>query len=63
MQMDKVESVDVTQSDWGRILDYGDIEIHGTGEGITPLKNIQSPIEFRNQVTGARKAPPTKEQT
>jgi uncharacterized membrane protein YdbT with pleckstrin-like domain len=63
MEMDKVESVDVTQSIWGRILDYGDIEIHGTGEGIAPLKNIQSPIAFRNQVTGARKAPPTKEQT
>jgi uncharacterized membrane protein YdbT with pleckstrin-like domain len=52
MQMDKVESVDVTQSIMGRILGYGDILIRGVGEGIEPLKNIDSPIEFRNQVTG-----------
>jgi uncharacterized membrane protein YdbT with pleckstrin-like domain len=52
MQMDKVESVDVTQSIGGRVLGYGDILIRGVGEGIEPLKNIDSPIEFRNQVTG-----------
>ena len=32
--MDKVESIDVDQSILGRLLDYGDIIIHGTGEGI-----------------------------
>jgi uncharacterized membrane protein YdbT with pleckstrin-like domain len=52
MQMDKVESVDVQQSVWGRILGYGDIIIRGVGVGIEPLKNIDSPIEFRNHVTG-----------
>ena len=52
MQMDKVESVDVQQSVWGRILGYGDILIRGVGVGIEPLKNIDSPIEFRNHVTG-----------
>ena len=52
MQMDKVESVDVQQSVGGRILGYGDILIRGVGVGIEPLKNIDSPIEFRNHVTG-----------
>jgi uncharacterized membrane protein YdbT with pleckstrin-like domain len=51
MNMDKVESVDVDQSVLGRILDYGDITIRGTGTGIEPLKGIDSPIDFRNQVT------------
>jgi uncharacterized membrane protein YdbT with pleckstrin-like domain len=54
MQMDKVESVDVDQTIWGRLLGYGNIVIRGVGEGIEPLKNIESPIEFRNHVTGER---------
>ncbi len=31
MHMDKVESVDVDQSLLGRMLDYGDVIIRGTG--------------------------------
>jgi len=51
MNMDKVESVDVDQSFWGRILDYGDIVIRGTGVGIEPLHNVGAPLAFRNKVT------------
>jgi uncharacterized membrane protein YdbT with pleckstrin-like domain len=51
MNMDKVESVDVDQSFWGRILNYGTIVVHGTGGGLEPLRRIDSPIEFRNRVT------------
>ncbi len=51
MHLDKVESVDVDQSILGRIFGYGDILIRGVGVGIEPLKNIGSPIEFRNHVT------------
>jgi uncharacterized membrane protein YdbT with pleckstrin-like domain len=51
MNMDKVESVDVDQSILGRIFDFGDIVVRGTGVGIEPLRNIQAPLEFRNYVT------------
>jgi uncharacterized membrane protein YdbT with pleckstrin-like domain len=51
MNMDKVESVDVDQSALGRILNYGDITIRGTGTGLEPLRRIGAPLEFRNQVT------------
>jgi uncharacterized membrane protein YdbT with pleckstrin-like domain len=51
MHLDKVESIDVDQSILGRIFNYGDILIHGVGVGIEPLKNIDSPITFRNHVT------------
>ena len=51
MNMDKVESVDVDQSMMGRLLNYGDITIFGTGEGIEPLQTIGAPLEFRNRVT------------
>jgi len=51
MNMDKVESVTVTQSILGRILNYGSIHIRGTGEGIKELNTISKPIEFRNSIT------------
>jgi uncharacterized membrane protein YdbT with pleckstrin-like domain len=51
MNMDKVESVDVDQSILGRIFDFGDIVVRGTGHGIEPLHNIQAPLQFRNYVT------------
>ena len=51
MNMDKVESVDVDQSILGRMFNYGDITIRGTGAGIEPLHNIYEPLEFRNKVT------------
>ena len=51
MNMDKVESVDVDQSVFGRMLNYGDITIRGTGEGIEPLYRISAPLDFRNHVT------------
>jgi Bacterial membrane flanked domain. len=51
MNMDKVESVDVDQSVFGRLLNYGDITIHGTGEGWETLHGIGAPLDFRNHVT------------
>ena len=51
LNMDKVASVDVDQSIMGRILNYGDITIHSTGNEIEPLRGIGHPLEFRNQVT------------
>ncbi len=51
INMDKVESVDVDQSLFGRLFDYGDVVIRGTGVGIEPLRGIDSPLAFRNAVT------------
>jgi uncharacterized membrane protein YdbT with pleckstrin-like domain len=53
MHMDKVESVDVDQSILGRIFNYGDIIIRGTGETVEPLRGIDRPLDFRNHVTAA----------
>jgi len=50
MNMDKIESVDVLQSVWGRIFGYGTIIVRGVGSGMEPLKGISAPIEFRNNV-------------
>jgi uncharacterized membrane protein YdbT with pleckstrin-like domain len=53
MNMDKVESVQIDQSILGRMLDYGDVTILGTGEGFETLHTIATPIELRNSITGA----------
>jgi uncharacterized membrane protein YdbT with pleckstrin-like domain len=50
VNMDKVESVDVDQSIFGRLFGYGSITVRGTGEGIATLHNIAHPLEFRNKV-------------
>ena len=51
MHMDKVESVDVDQTILGRLFNYGDITIRGTGETLEKLRMIDRPLEFRNHVT------------
>ena len=50
MHMDKVESVDVNQSLLGRLFDYGDVTVRGTGAGLETLRLIDAPVEFRNHV-------------
>jgi uncharacterized membrane protein YdbT with pleckstrin-like domain len=52
MNMDKVESVRVDQSILGRLLDYGDVTIVGTGEGEEELRTVSMPIKLRNHITG-----------
>jgi uncharacterized membrane protein YdbT with pleckstrin-like domain len=51
VNMDKVASVDVTQSILGRLLDYGDVVVHSTGMEMEPLKLIARPLELRNHIT------------
>lgn len=52
MHMDKVESVRVEQSILGRILDYGDVKVLGTGEGFETIRTIAAPLDLRNHITG-----------
>jgi uncharacterized membrane protein YdbT with pleckstrin-like domain len=51
MSLDKVESVDVNQSILGRVLNYGDVTVHGVGEGVETIDTIASPLAFRNHIT------------
>jgi uncharacterized membrane protein YdbT with pleckstrin-like domain len=51
MHLDKVESVEVEQSVLGRLLNYGDITIRGTGETMERAAMIDRPLDFRNHVT------------
>jgi membrane protein YdbS with pleckstrin-like domain len=51
MSLDKVESVDVSQTILGRILNYGNVRILGVGEGQKTIRMIASPLEFRSHIT------------
>jgi uncharacterized membrane protein YdbT with pleckstrin-like domain len=50
MNMDKVESVIVDQTLFGRVFDYGSIVVRGTGSGIEGLHFIAKPIELRSSI-------------
>jgi uncharacterized membrane protein YdbT with pleckstrin-like domain len=51
MNLEKVESVNVVQSILGRILDYGTIDVRGTGGGIEGVGGIAQPLAFRSAIT------------
>lgn len=47
MNVQKVESVNVNQSIFGRILGYGDISVVGTGGSRETFEKIADPIRFK----------------
>ena len=51
MNMQKVESVDVDQTLLGRLFDYGNVSIRGTGSSFETLHMIDSPLKLRTTVT------------
>ena len=48
--LSKIESIEVDQDIWGRILGYGTITITGTGGTREGFPRISAPMEFRRQV-------------
>jgi uncharacterized membrane protein YdbT with pleckstrin-like domain len=50
MNLGKVESVHVNQSLLGRMLDYGDVTVVGTGSSLEPLAGIAQPLELRRKL-------------
>lgn len=51
LNLDKVESVDVDQSLFGRMFDFGVVTIHGVGARWDPIPLITDPLGFRNAIT------------
>ncbi len=51
MNMQKVESVDVDQTLFGRLFNYGNVTIRGTGSSFEKLSRIDSPLKLRTTVT------------
>jgi uncharacterized membrane protein YdbT with pleckstrin-like domain len=47
----QVESVDVDQGVLGRIMNFGNIVVHGTGSTPEPFRYIANPLKFRSAIT------------
>ncbi len=66
--LSKVESIGVTQGLTGRMLNFGDLTVTGTGGAKEVFRRVRDPISFRNYVqqastasgpvAGSRGAPP-----
>ena len=56
MNKNKIESVDVSQSMLGRMLNFGTVTVRGTGASVEPIRKIGAPLQFRRfLIAGARK--------
>jgi uncharacterized membrane protein YdbT with pleckstrin-like domain len=55
--LSKVESISVTQGPIGRILNYGDLTVTGTGAVREVFPRVQDPVGFRNAVQHASARP------
>jgi uncharacterized membrane protein YdbT with pleckstrin-like domain len=51
MNLSTIESVHVAQSILGRMLNFGQVEIRGTGSSFTPDNLISDPLAFRSHIT------------
>lgn len=51
--LNKVENISVQQSLLGRLLNFGTIQVTGTGSTKETFGNIAAPLEFRRQVQAA----------
>jgi len=49
MNLNKIETVNVDQSIWGRIFGFGTIIINGTGGTREVCQSISKPLEFRRK--------------
>ena len=50
MNLGKVESLRVSQGLLGRMLDFGDVAVVGTGSSLEPLRGISDPIALRRKL-------------
>ncbi len=57
MKKDKIESIDVSQSVLGRLLDFGAVTVKGTGGGIECIENVAAPFELRGHLAAAGMEP------
>ncbi len=53
LPLEKIESVIIDQSFAERLTDAGSVAVRGTGSAMAPVRFIDKPIEFRNQLNEA----------
>ncbi len=58
LRLDKIESIKVTQTLLGRLLNYGAVMLAGTGGDKTPIERICDPVAFQRHFMQAIDLPP-----
>jgi uncharacterized membrane protein YdbT with pleckstrin-like domain len=53
IRLDKVETVRVKQTLIGKLLNYGDLMVTGTGTTFDPIPNVAKPLVFRSALNQA----------
>ena len=48
-----MEEVNLVQAALGRILGFGRIDVHGTGDDLVPIPAIADPLQFRQSIQDA----------
>jgi uncharacterized membrane protein YdbT with pleckstrin-like domain len=56
LELTSVEAVNVDQSVFGRLFDYGRVEVHGTGDDVWVTPTIANPLAFRRELEAASSA-------
>jgi len=51
LKLSKIESVQVNQGIFGRIFNYGSLQISGAGNPQAPIPGISDPFKFRQVIT------------
>lgn len=53
LELTSIEAVNLEQSFWGRLLGYGRLQIHGTGDDVWVSPLIAEPLRFRRELESA----------
>jgi uncharacterized membrane protein YdbT with pleckstrin-like domain len=51
IKLDRIESIEIKQGFFGRLLGYGDLVILGSGRATIVIPRISNPTQFRNACT------------
>lgn len=53
LRLASIETIDLRQSAWGRLLGYGDVVLTGRGESAMVFQRLAAPIEAKRAIEGA----------
>jgi uncharacterized membrane protein YdbT with pleckstrin-like domain len=59
--LEMIETVIVEQSILGRLLGYGTLRVHGTGQNFIEVRMIDRPVRLRHQIQLAREGQQSRE--
>jgi uncharacterized membrane protein YdbT with pleckstrin-like domain len=58
LELTSIEAVNLEQSFWGRLLGYGRLQIHGTGDDVWISPLVADPLRFRRELESALSSSP-----